>query len=236
LALSSGAKNPNFRPEAFSSAFQHSQWESMRDLTSKVFRILEKQIASFQGELQTLATDILGRESEILGRFDSIAQQKMSAELIRIHGDYHLGQVLYTGSDFVIIDFEGEPARPLEERRKKRCALQDLAGMLRSFHYAAYTGLANFALSQNADSRVREHFEPWAQYWQRWISVRLLKEYLKVAGGCAFLPKSEEEFAVLLEAYLLEKAIYELGYELNNRPDWVRLPLQGILQLMGPRK
>jgi maltose alpha-D-glucosyltransferase / alpha-amylase len=236
LALASGIENPDFRPEEFSSAFQRSQWESMRDLTSKVFRILGKRIATLPGPIQGVATTVLGRESEILGRLELFTQQKMTAELIRIHGDYHLGQVLYTGSDFVIIDFEGEPARSLEERRKKRCPVQDVAGMLRSFHYAAYTGLADCAMSQDADSRAYDRLEQWAQYWQRWISVRFLKEYLTVAGECAFLPKSEEEFAVLLNAYLLEKAVYELGYELNNRPDWVRLPLQGILQLIGPRK
>jgi maltose alpha-D-glucosyltransferase/alpha-amylase len=86
-----------------------------------------------------------------------------------------------------------------------------------------------------AGPKAREYFEPWAQYWQRWISVRFLKEYLSAAGTCRFLPRSEKEFEVLLEGFLLEKAVYELGYELNNRPDWARLPLQGILQLIGPR-
>ena len=149
----------------------------------------------------------------------------------RIHGDYHLGQVLFTGSDFVIIDFEGEPARPLAERRKKRSPLQDVAGMLRSFHYAAYAPL----LHDNGEKLPQEELqalESRAQYWQKWVSATFLKTYLEVSGNSNLIPKDREELALLLDLYLLDKAIYELGYELNNRPSWVRIPLDGILQLL----
>ena len=149
----------------------------------------------------------------------------------RIHGDYHLGQVLFTGSDFVIIDFEGEPARPLAERRKKRSPLQDVAGMLRSFHYAAYAPL----LHDNGKKLPHEPLQDlgnWAQYWQRWVSATFLKTYLEVSGNSNFIPKDREELALLLDLYLLDKAVYELGYELNNRPSWVRIPLDGISQLL----
>jgi maltose alpha-D-glucosyltransferase/alpha-amylase len=151
---------------------------------------------------------------------------------IRTHGDYHLGQVLYTGKDFVIIDFEGEPGLPMSERRFKRSALRDVAGMLRSFHYAAYAAL----FAQRSLDRVRSTdmaaMEPWTRYWHFWVSVTYLKAYLDTSGNAPFVPQSREELRILLEAYLLEKAIYELGYELNNRPDWVMIPLQSILQLL----
>jgi maltose alpha-D-glucosyltransferase / alpha-amylase len=235
LALASDTENPDFRPEPFSSAFQRSQWESMRELTLRTLRVLEKRVAALHGSIQGNATKVLRREAEILSQFEVITQQRMTGKCIRIHGDYHLGQVLYTGSDFVIIDFEGEPARPLEERRRKRSPIQDVAGMLRSFHYAAYTALDKRTGSKDSDPQVYEHLESWAQFWQRWVSARFLGEYLSVAAQGEFLPRSEEEFAILLKAYLLEKAIYELGYELNTRPDWVRLPLEGILQLVEPR-
>ena len=139
--------------------------------------------------------------------------------------------MLYTGKDFIIIDFEGEPARALSERRLKRSALNDVAGMLRSFHYAANHAI----MAKNVRPEDLTLLEQWADFWQVWVSATYLKEYLKVAGEGHFLPQQEEELQVLLGALLLEKAVYELGYELNNRPDWLRLPLRGILQLLQPK-
>jgi maltose alpha-D-glucosyltransferase/alpha-amylase len=138
--------------------------------------------------------------------------------------------VLYTGKDFIIIDFEGEPARPLSVRRIKSSPLRDVAGMLRSFHYAAYAAL----LGQVAGVRPEDFatLEPWARFWHTWVSVTFLRSYLVTATADAFLPQTSEELQLLLDAYLLEKALYELRYELNSRPDWVRIPLQGILQLL----
>jgi maltose alpha-D-glucosyltransferase/alpha-amylase len=232
LALASGSDDPDFAPEPFAAPFQRRQYESMRNLTVRALRLLEKRLPSLPSSVQREAEAILRRETEILRRFDSFGSQEVTAQCIRIHGDYHLGQVLWTGSDFVIIDFEGEPARSLAERRTKRCALQDVAGMLRSFHYAAYTVLHE-RMSRDASREKRnEHLEPWARGWHRWASARFLREYLRVAGKARFLPQSPGELFTLLNAYLLEKAAYELGYELNNRPDWVRLPLRGILQVL----
>jgi maltose alpha-D-glucosyltransferase/alpha-amylase len=151
--------------------------------------------------------------------------------VIRIHGDYHLGQVLFTGSDFVIIDFEGEPARPLAERRKKRSPLQDVAGMLRSFHYAAYAPLLQETNSETQLRGVRTLGSS-AQYWQKWVSATFLRTYLEVSGNAIYIPNAQEDLALLLDLYLLDKAVYELGYELNNRPFWVRIPLDGISQLL----
>ena len=232
VALASDSADPDFRPEQFSADFQRSQYDSMRGLANQVLRVLEKRFATLDVSIREDARRVLDREKEMLGRFEAFANHKLTANCIRIHGDYHLGQVLYTGSDFVIIDFEGEPARPLAERRKKRCALQDVAGMLRSFHYAAYT--AHYSQESNTDPQLpgRNKSLLWTQYWLWWVSVQFLQKYLSAAANSQFLPSSQDEFAILLDAYLLEKAIYELGYELNNRPDWVRLPVQGILELL----
>ena len=153
----------------------------------------------------------------------------------RFHGDYHLGQLLYTGKDFVIIDFEGEPARPLSERRLKRTPLRDVAGMLRSFHYAAYAALFDLQtkgiLSNDGGST-----EPWAHFWYFWVSEVFLRTYLVAASRGGFLPAARGELQVLLDAFLLDKAVYELGYELNNRPTWVKIPLRGILSLVEQDK
>jgi maltose alpha-D-glucosyltransferase/alpha-amylase len=147
-----------------------------------------------------------------------------------VHGDYHLGQVLWVENDFVILDFEGEPTRSVEERRAKQSPLKDVAGMLRSFHYAAYAGLFAFTQGRPGDFG---RLERWADLWHRRTSAVFLRAYGETVKGAGFLPARPEEFAALLEAFLLAKAFYELAYELNNRPDWVRIPLRGVLELLG---
>jgi maltose alpha-D-glucosyltransferase/alpha-amylase len=133
------------------------------------------------------------------------------------------------------MDFEGEPTRPLSERRLKRSPLRDVAGMLRSFHYAAYAGLFAF---QERRGIVRPDelamLDGWARVWHLWVCVVFLKAYLEVASQGSFLPQTREELQILLDLHVLEKAIYELGYELNNRPEWVKIPLEGIAHLLGP--
>ena len=142
---------------------------------------------------------------------------------IRCHGDYHLGQVLFTGTDFVIIDFEGEPTRSLGERRLKRSPLRDVAGMIRSFHYAAYAELGENP-EPAAERRVIE--------WYRASSAAFLQTYLEVAGRAVFIPSDRKQTEKLLNIFLLEKAVYELGYELNNRPGWAHIPIRGIKSLL----
>ncbi len=230
LSLSFETEDPDFTPEPFSVLYQRSLYQSMQVLTKKVFALLRKNMKNLPDEGQALAGEILTFEKEIMGRFSALFKRKLSAMKIRIHGDYHLGQVLYTGNDFVIIDFEGEPARTLSERRLKRSPLRDVAGMIRSFHYAAHTALLKHASVRPEDIPV---LEPWLNLWYRYIGGTFLRSYLSTAGNASFIPKSREELDVMLRAYLLEKAVYELGYELNNRPEWVIIPLRGVKHLMG---
>jgi maltose alpha-D-glucosyltransferase/alpha-amylase len=233
VALASGLGDPNFVPELISPFYQRSLQQSMRSLTRQVFELLRNRLPLVPEALADQARQLLDLEGTILRRFQSILGQKSTAARIRCHGDYHLGQVLYTGKDFVIIDFEGEPARPLSERRIKRCALRDVAGMLRSFHYAAHSALLNQEASGTVGPEGISALEPWARFWYVWVSAAFLKAYLAGAAQVPFLPREREELQVMLDALVLEKAIYELGYELNNRPDWIRIPLQGILDLVG---
>jgi maltose alpha-D-glucosyltransferase/alpha-amylase len=169
---------------------------------------------------------------DILKRFHSLLDLKISGLRSRCHGDFHLGQVLFTGKDFVIIDFEGEPARPISERQIKRSPLRDVAGMLRSFHYAAYSALTALEKQGMVQPESRPYLEPWANLWYVWVCAIFVKIYLAQTAGDGFLPNTREEIEILLDALLLEKAIYELGYELNNRPDWVKIPIHGIMQLL----
>ena len=153
-----------------------------------------------------------------------------------MHGDYHLGQVLWTGKDFVILDFEGEPAVALSERRIKRSPLRDVAGMLRSFHYAAHAGLYQHIERGSLPPENLAAFEPWARFWNSTVSAAFLRSYLQAIGPSEILPSTPAELQVMLQAYLLNKAVYELGYELNNRPAWLNIPLHGILHLVERHK
>jgi len=232
LTLASPTENPSFAPEAFSKLYQRSLYQSMRTLTGQVFRLLQKQLKNLPGEVRQEAQFIFDQREHIMKCFQSLLDHKIEALRIRCHGDYHLGQVLYTGKDFVIIDFEGEPARPITERRIKRSPLRDVAGMIRSFHYAAHSAL--FALEARALLTLENY--PWleamAGAWCTWVSATFLRGYLETVSEATFLPRHREELEVLLNSYLLEKAIYELGYELNNRPDWVMIPLRGIRRIL----
>jgi maltose alpha-D-glucosyltransferase/alpha-amylase len=170
-----------------------------------------------------------------MASFRALTDEKITAQRLRCHGDYHLGQVLYTGKDFVIIDFEGEPVRPVSERRIKRSPLRDVAGMLRSFHYAAYSALLAEEARGSFSPESRPVMEAWAEEWRRWVCAEYLRVYLDRCAGSGFLPDAEKQIRTLLDAYLMEKAVYELGYEMNNRPDWVRIPLMGIEQLLDEK-
>jgi maltose alpha-D-glucosyltransferase/alpha-amylase len=228
LALASSWGNPYFEPESFSTHYQRSIYQSMRNLTARVFQLLRARINYLPDNVRGEARRALDYEDEVFYMFHALLEHKMTAMRTRIHGDYHLGQVLYTGKDFVIIDFEGEPARSLTERRLKRSPVRDVAGMLRSFHYAAHHAI----FARHSRPEDLPAMEQWAYFWQLWVSAGFLQSYLEAAGQGTFLPKEQHDLQVLLDAFCLEKAIYELGYELNNRPDWVKLPIQGILQLL----
>jgi len=130
----------------------------------------------------------------------------------------------------VIIDFEGEPLRAISERRIKRSPLRDVAGMLRSFDYASFTALFGRELGvRQEDLNKLQHL---ARSWCTWVSAVFLDAYIKTCGNAHFMPRDRRRMEILLSAYQLEKAVYELGYEINNRPDWVRLPVSGILRLL----
>jgi maltose alpha-D-glucosyltransferase/alpha-amylase len=138
--------------------------------------------------------------------------------------------VLRVDDDYIILDFEGEPARTVAERRAKQSPLKDVAGMVRSYHYAAYAGLFTSPYHQAPGASVL------AERWFQWVAAAFLHAYRAAAQGESFLPVERADFAALLDAFLLDKAFYELHYELNNRPDWVAIPLRGILTLLqkGP--
>ncbi len=226
-ALASDTEDPAFAPEPLGALYQRSVYQTMRATARRAFQLARSRVR----EIPDLE-EVLAYEDEALARFRRLLARKVDAQRIRCHGDFHLGQVLWTGRDFVIIDFEGEPARALSERRIKRSPLTDVAGMLRSFHYATFTAL----LGQTGGGVVRPEdraaAEPWMLAWYLWTSAAFLRAYWEASGEGAWLPRTREDLEVLLDTFMLEKALYELRYEINNRPDWVPVPIRGVVQLL----
>ncbi len=232
MTLASASVDARFTPEPFSPGYQRSLFHAMRSYANLVLRLLQQRLPSLPDDTRSNAKTVLDGESTIIRCFQEITKQRLTGMRIRCHGDYHLGQVLYTGDDFVIIDFEGEPARYLTERRIKRSPLRDVAGMIRSFHYAAHSSLHSRAAMGTREEDIPILGE-WAKVWYLWVSVAFLKAYIELVSDLPILPAAKEGKKALLNAYLMEKALYEINYELNNRPDWVNLPLQGIMEILA---
>ena len=230
LALAANPEEKNFEHEPFSLHYQRSLFSSLQSLTRNAFQNLQKNLKNLPPWLEKEATEVLEMKSDVLKCFKRVYIHKITIMKIRTHGDYHLGQVLWTGKDFVIIDFEGEPARTFSERRLKRSPLRDVAWMVRSFHYAAYSSIMEAEFNQQ---RKEGHLEDWAEAWYFHVTRLFLHGYLTKVKHSNFIPEEEEDFNILMETFLLEKAVYELNYELNNRPDWLIIPLRGIKSIIG---
>ncbi|WP_425158741.1 maltose alpha-D-glucosyltransferase [Candidatus Binatus sp.] len=232
-ALTSTTDDLEFAPEPYSTLYQRSTYQSMQNLLARVMRMLNSRASIVPKDLRDLAQLVSSHQREIAARFDAFLRCRLTIDRMRIHGDLHLGQILYTGRDFAIIDFEGEPARPLSERRLKRAGLRDVAGMLRSFHYAALTSTVEQLRIGALGKFDFAGMAPWSNFWRTWSSWAFMKGYLEAGGHASFIPKSEDELRIVLDAFVMDKAIYELGYELNNRPDWLLIPLLSLGQSLG---
>ncbi|HSL68590.1 MAG TPA: maltose alpha-D-glucosyltransferase, partial [Longimicrobiales bacterium] len=217
--LGSAPDDPDFAPEPFTTFYQRSIYQSLRNLAGRVTQLLEKQAPSLTGATREAAHRVLSLQDAIHARLRSMLSTSIAALRIRCHGDYHLGQLLYTGKDFVVTDFEGEPLHPLSERRMKRTPLRDVTGMLRSFDYAAQTPLVLGSSGSTVRSEDVDLLRGWSHFWYMHVGAAFLNAYL---GGInrALIPAEPQHTRIILDCYLIEKAIYEIGYELNNRPEW----------------
>jgi len=226
LALAHPTDDAAFAPEPLLAADIGAVVTQLRDHTSLAFNRLRDLLPALPDDVTELASLALSMRSRVLQRVEALADITPAGARIRVHGDYHLGQVLRVGTDFVIIDFEGEPTRPLAARREKQCALKDVAGMLRSFSYAARYALMTHVVRRSGGE---ERLRPWARLWERSVHAAFLREYRRTAAGASFLPGDADTLARVLELYLLDKLVYELRYELDNRPTWVSVPLAGLV-------
>ena len=228
LALAQKTADPAFAPEPTSPQDLDRLRDTLVEHATEAFDALKENLSKLPDSAVQLAGLVLSRRRSAIHRLRQLAAGEMQALRTRIHGDYHLGQVLRVKGDFVILDFEGEPARSLEERRAKQSPLKDVAGMLRSFSYAAFSAMMKYSSRRPEDY---EQLEPWARLWEQAASAAFLSRYHEGVRIASIMPAQPAQFERLLEVYMLDKALYELVYELNNRPNWVRIPLAGILAL-----
>ena len=234
LGLATQTKDVAFQAEPFTGEDLATERERIDQQVTSALAALERTLATSEQELPQetvkLAQEVLARRGSVKERLAELSgDPSRFGQRIRIHGDLHLGQLLRARTDFLFVDFEGEPARSLEERRRKQSPLRDVAGMLRSFSYAAQAALGRHILRRPEHSST---LEPWATLWERSVSAEFLRGY-RDAMGASPLSASVEKAQVLLRALLLEKACYELAYELNNRPTWLHIPLVGVRELLG---
>jgi maltose alpha-D-glucosyltransferase/alpha-amylase len=229
IDLAKDSDSPDFAPEPFSLQHQRSVFQSIRSECKQTVALLMRMLNSLEEHSKSLAEQVLPHADVLGACHDYLLRDQIDAKKIRIHGDYHLGQLLFTGKDFIILDFEGEPGRPIGERRLKRSALVDVAGMLRSFNYAAHHGLLESRTIRPID---RVTLETYADLWSTRASQIFLRAYLDKIAGSGLVPKEQEDLQALLRSFLIHKALYELRYELNNRPNWVPIPLRGLLSLV----
>jgi maltose alpha-D-glucosyltransferase/alpha-amylase len=232
VALASDAStDPAFTAEALSTADLLDTARQMRERALAQLRMLESAMPTLDDRLWQMASELLRQRDQLARHFDVMTHVRSAGSRIRCHGDYHLGQVLVAEADMVILDFEGEPARPIAERRQKCSPLRDVAGMLRSFSYAALTGL-NAATHTRPEDLAR--LAPWARVWETHVSAAFRRAYIAATEGPSLVPQDPDDLEALLRAFVVEKALYELAYELNNRPDWAHIPLAGLLNLRAP--
>jgi maltose alpha-D-glucosyltransferase/alpha-amylase len=238
---SAGEEHPDFVPELIGEedvgTWVTGYQQQMSATLDEVGRRLESIPGAFPHEVLNDLAAVVRGGADLRHRLDDLRLLNETGVMkTRIHGDYHLGQVLRAsdpaaaGSEWFIMDFEGEPARPLHERRDKYSPLRDVAGMLRSFDYAVRMAFTDHAPSELA---AREALRGWADAWRREVRDVFLEGYREATAGAVFIPQDEEVLRRVLAVFELEKAVYELGYESNNRPDWIWVPVQGILAITG---
>ncbi len=236
LALALRTDVPEFAPESYTHQDIAEDMRLMLEMKSIVFGRLGARLDDIPEALRATARTLLAREGEIDERFEAFSRVTPDGQRIRCHGDYHLGQVIRTDFGFVIIDFEGEPSRTLAERRTKRMPLIDVAGMIRSFHYAASSVLLDENQTGALDEPAKEYAERWTDAWQSWASAMFVRGYLDRMRTSSILPRDVASVRTMLDAYLLQKALYELDYELGNRPDWVKIPLRALEQILSGKR
>ena len=219
----------DFRADIFDRTYRRYIHQKMEDLIDNRYNLLTDNYLILDEQAKKLAWTFMESKDIIIDFVDQILTRPIESYRTRIHGDFHLGQVLVCQDDLTIIDFEGEPESSIKQRKIKHSPLKDVAGMIRSYHYAVSAKLFNAEETAGLDEKVLERA---AERWYRLIRETYLEEYLNYFGPGHSLFRNNNEINYLLQFHLLEKSIYELGYEINYRPTWVKIPLKGIADVI----
>jgi maltose alpha-D-glucosyltransferase/alpha-amylase len=229
LALLSDKKSKEFKPAPFDADYVEFLKKHLAGLLDKRLKLLKENYSRLDDDTKALADEFINSRDAIRHFFSKISSSELKSLRIRIHGDYHLGQVLFTGTDYLIIDFEGEPESAIAHRKIKHSPLKDVAGMVRSFHYAVCAKLFFSAETKGIDPL---RLQKAADRWYKLITDAYVESYLQTMGNIKHIFGGRTEMNFILQLHLLEKSVYELGYELNGRPDWIKIPLKGIQQVL----
>ena len=232
LALAARRDDPAFAPEPFTDFYRHGLYHGMLGKLGRAAELLHARLSALPDAVRLDAQSVMERQPAIRARFQFLRDQRIEAMRIRIHGDYHLGQALYTGKDFVILDFEGDPGRPLSERRIKRSPLQDVAGMLDSFYHASRAVLFGEAPGVIPKPESLNALEAWAKLWYRSAGAAFFGAYIAVPGISDLLPPDPQHLRALLRIFLLELSLRKLSFELAHAPERIRIPAHAIRELL----
>ncbi len=234
-ALVSRPDVPAFAPEPFTEFYRHSVYHGILGQLNRAMDALRSGAGAILPAAQREIAQVLARETELRTRLQMLRDNRIGGLRIRQHGDYQLSNVIYADNDWIITNFEGNPYRSLSERRIKRSPMRDIATMLRSFHYVSHAALFGDVPGITPSRAGHPTIEKWAHAWYRWVSCIFLKEYLGSISGAELLPAAAQEIRILLSSYLLERALLEIKYELQHRPEWIRIPLHGILEHLAEK-
>jgi maltose alpha-D-glucosyltransferase/alpha-amylase len=232
-ALNSEKIDPLFAPEPFTDHARQAFYHGMLGLTTQTVQLLRQQLPTLPAAAQEEARKLLEKEDQIRLFFRPVPERRVPAARIRLHDDLRLEQILYTGKDFIFVGFGGRADRPLSERRIKRPPLRDVAGLLLSFEYAAHAVLFDQVPGVTSRPETAPSLAFWAGYWRDWVSAMFLKSYLETVDAKALLLENDADVRLLLNVFLMERALEELGRELMERPAWAVVPIRLILRLLG---
>jgi maltose alpha-D-glucosyltransferase/alpha-amylase len=232
LALASRREDPAFAPEPYTDFYRHGMYHGLLARLGRTMEQLKTALPHLPESVRADAQSALNCQDAVRERYRYLRDQRFTAARIRVHGDYHLGQVLYTGKDFVMLDFEGDPGRPLSERRLKRSPLHDVAGMLDSFYHAAHAVLFGEAPGVIAKPESLDALESWAKSWSKMVSADFLSAYLAAPGIGELLPQNPEHIRELDRIFLIDLALRKFAFELTNAPERIRIPAHAINELV----
>ena len=231
VTLATASEDPAFAPEPFTDFYRHGLYHGTLSRCGRVIETLRGSLAHVPESVRQDADALLDREKAIRSKLQFLRDQRIDAMRIRVHGDYHLGQTLYTGKDFSIIDFEGDPSRPISERRIKRSPLEDVAGMVDSFYHASHAVLFGEAPGVIALPENLNTLEAWAKFWFHTVSRAFVRAYRETPGVAPLLPADTGHLRSLIIVFLLDRSFRKLAYELANAPERIRIPIHAILEL-----